>query len=101
MLVLTEPRNISACLGFLDLLALLPGTERIGLPTGADTLNMDNAEAPLPSGRASLLYPMKVYRHRTRGANVAYQPAITWPGGPMTDDAVARWVDTLSTHVPT
>ena len=102
MLVLTEPRNISACLDFLHLLALLPGTERIGLPTGADTLDMDIAEAPLPGGRASLLYPMKVYRHRARGTNVAYQPAITWPGGPMTDDAVAvaRWVDTLPPHVP-
>ncbi len=95
VLVLTEPRNISACLDFLDLLALLPGTERIGLTTGADTLNMDIGEAPLPSGRASLLYPMKVYRNRARGANVAYRPAIVWPGGAMTEDAVARWIDTF------
>lgn len=95
VLVLTEPRNISACLDFLDLLVRLPGTERIGLPTGADTLDMDIAEAALPSGRASLLYPMKVFRHRSRGANVAYQPAVVWPGGSMTTDAIARWVDTL------
>ncbi len=101
VLVLTEPRNISACLDFLDLLALLPGTERIGLPTGADTLDMDIAEAPLPSGHASLLYPMKVFRHRARGADVAYQPATAWPGGPMTDDALAQWVDTLPASPPT
>ena len=101
VLVLTEPRNISACLDFLDLLARLPGTERIGLPTGADTLDMDIAEAPLPSGRASLLYPMKVFRHRARGANVAYQPAVAWPGGPMTEDALARWIDTLPAIPPT
>ena len=93
VLVLTEPRNISACLDFLDLLARLPGTERIGLPTGADTLDMDIAEAPLPGGRASLRYPMKVFRDRARGANVAYQPAIAWSGGPMTTEAVASWID--------
>ena len=101
VLVLTEPRNISACLDFLDLLARLPGTERIGLPTGADTLDMDIAEAPLPSGRASLQYPMKVFRHRARGANVAYQPAMAWPvGSMMTRQAVAGWIDTFSAAVP-
>ncbi len=100
VLVLTEPRNISACLDFLDLLARLPGTERIGLPTGADTLDMDIAEVPLPSGRASLLHPMKVFRHRSRGANVAYQPAVVWSGGSMTTDAIARWVDMLPVSAP-
>ncbi len=95
VLVLTDPHCASACLDFVDLLNRLPGTERIGLPTGADTNYLDVATAPLPSGRASLVYAMKVYRHRARAANAAYQPVLAWPGGVMTDTSVSRWVDRL------
>ncbi len=95
VLVLTDPHCASACLDFVDLLNRLPGTERIGLPTGADTNYLDVAFAPLPSGQASLVYAMKVYRHRTRAANAAYQPALAWPGGVMTDTSVSQWVDRL------
>ena len=93
--VLTDPHCASACLDFVDLLDRLPGTERIGLETGADTDYLDLAAAPLPSGHATLDYAMKAYRHRARGANVAYRPAVPWPGGVMTDASVARWVDGL------
>ena len=96
VLVLTDPHCASACLDFVDLLNRLPGTERIGLPTGADTNYLDLATAPLPSGRASLAYAMKVYRHRARASNAAYQPVLTWPGGVMTDLSVSRWVDRLA-----
>ncbi len=72
VLVLTEPHCASACLDFVDLLDRLPGTGRVGLPTGADTDYLDLASAPLPSGHATLAYAMKVYRHRARGVNVAY-----------------------------
>ena len=95
VLVLTEPHCASACLDFVDLLDRLPGTERIGLPTGADTDYLDLATAPLPSGQATLEYAMKVYRRRARGVNVAYQPAVRWPGGVMTDASIAAWVDGL------
>ena len=95
VLVLTDPHCASACLDFVDLLNRLPGTERIGLPTGADTNYLDLATAPLPSGRASLAYAMKVYRHRARAANAAYQPVLAWPGGVMTDTSVSRWVGRL------
>ncbi len=98
VLVLTDPHCASACLDFVDLLDRLPGTERIGLPTGADTDYLDLATAPLPSGRASLAYAMKVYRHRTRASNAAYQPVLAWPGGAMTDTSVSRWVDRLPTE---
>ncbi len=98
VLVLTEPHCASACLDFVDLLNRLPGTERIGLPTGADTDYLDLASAPLPSGVASLVYAMKVYRHRTRAANAAYEPVLAWPGGLMTDTSLSRWVDGLPTN---
>ncbi len=100
VLVLTEPHCASACLDFVDLLDRLPGTERIGLPTGADTDYLDLASAPLPSGQATLDYAMKVYRRRARGVNVAYQPALRWPGGVMTDASIARWVDGLPDDRP-
>ncbi len=95
VLILTEPHCASACLDFVDLLNRLPGTERVGLPTGADTDYLDLASAPLPSGKASLVYAMKVYRHRTRAANAAYEPVLAWPGGLMTDTSLSRWVDGL------
>ena len=100
VLVLTEPHCASACLDFVDLLDRLPGTERIGLPTGADTDYLDLASAPLPSGHATLDYAMKVYRHRARGSNVAYRPVVRWPGGVMTDASIARWVDGLPGKQP-
>jgi hypothetical protein len=93
--VITGPHCASACLDFLDLLDRLPGTTRAGLPTYADTNYLETAFAPLPSGLARLAYPMKVYRNRARGADVAYQPRIDWPGGTMTDESVVRWIDRL------
>ena len=93
--VLTDPHCASACLDFVDLLNQLPATQRIGLPTGADTDYLDLAFASLPSGRAKLAYAMKVYRHRPRGSNVAYQPVIPWPGGTMTDASIARWLNRI------
>ena len=93
--VLTGPHCASACLDFLDLLDRLPGTTRAGLPTYADTNYLETAFAPLPGGLARLAYPMKVYRNRARGADVAYQPQIAWPGGTMTDESVVRWINGL------
>ena len=100
VLVLTEPHCASSCLDVVDLLDRLPGTERIGLPTGADTDYLDLASTPLPSGQATLDYAMKVYRRRARGVNVAYQPALRWPGGVMTDASIAHWVDGLPDDRP-
>ena len=93
--VLTEPHCRSACLDFLDLLARLPGNERIGLPTAADTDDMDDTLVRLPSGRATIAVPMKVFRDRKRGADIAYRPLFGWPGGIMTDATVAHFADTL------
>jgi len=38
---------------------------------------------------------MKMFRGRERPANASDKPHITWPGGEMTDAAIARWIDTL------
>jgi len=94
--VLTTPHCASACLDFVDLLNGLPGIVRAGLETSSDTDYLDTADARLPSGHATLHYAMKVYRQRTRGANVSYTPAVAWPGGDMNDASVARWIDSLN-----
>ncbi len=93
---LTDGRCASACLDFADILLRIPGVVHIGLPTSADAVYIDNTIAPLPSALADLSYSLKVYRHRTRGNNVWYTPAIRWPGGPMHDDALAAWISQLN-----
>ncbi len=93
--VLTEPHCASACLDFMDLLRRLPGVVQVGLPTSADTTYLELASAPLPSGQATLAYAMKVYRNRARRNNEWHDPAIPWPGGAMTDEAVAAWIASL------
>lgn len=93
--VLTDPNCASACLNFMDLLRRFPGVVQVGQPTSADTTYNELAYAPLPSGRATLAYAMKVYRNGTRRNNEWYDPAIAWPGGAMTDEAVAGWIATM------
>lgn len=92
---LTDMRCASACLDFADVVTRMPGVTHIGQPTSADTVYIDNVEMPLPSGDTWLSYSLKVYRHRLRGSNQWYTPKVIWPGGRMTDAAVARWVATL------
>jgi hypothetical protein len=93
--VLTTPHCASACLDFVDQLDLLPGAVRVGFETSSDTDYLEVATAPLPSGKATLRYAMKVYRQRKRGANVSYKPAIAWPGGDMSDGSIVKWIDSL------
>jgi hypothetical protein len=94
---LTDTACGSACLDFADLLHKLPRVIQVGLPTVADTIYMDIANEPLPSGLGQFGWGMKVYRDRARGNNVWYDPKYRWPGGPMNDDeAVVRWINSLA-----
>lgn len=94
--LLTDGRCASACLDFADLMRRLPGVTHVGLPTSADAIYIDNNIADLPSGLGVLGYSLKVYRNRVRGNNEWYEPQIRWPGGTMTDEAVAIWIRSLS-----
>ena len=85
----------SACLSFADLVLRLPGVVLIGRPTGADAVYIDVNTAKLPSGLGVLAYGMKVMRHPIRANNQWYEPTHRWTGGPMTDEAIARWVKSL------
>ena len=89
---LTDTACFSSCLQFADTLKRLPGVRHIGLPTDGDTVYLDNNQIDLPSGLGAFSYSMKVYRHKARKNNEWYEPDIRWPGGPMTDEAVIKWI---------
>ena len=93
--LLTNSGCASACLDFADLILHLPGVVQIGGATSADAVYIDVNELPLPSGFANIVYGMKVMRHRVRANNQWYEPKYRWPGGLMTDAAIASWVKSL------
>jgi len=94
--LLTDGACASACLDFADGARLLPGVVHVGLPTSGDAIYIDNRAEALPSGLAALSFGMKVYRNRVRSNNAYYTPKHVWPGGPMTDEALARWLEGLA-----
>jgi hypothetical protein len=98
--LLTDPACGSACLDFADLVLHLPDTVQIGGPTFADAVYIDINELTLPSGLTNIRYGMKVMRHRVRANNQWYEPRYRWPGGPMTDAALAAWVRSLPRDPP-
>lgn len=94
--MLTDGICASACLDFVDIAIRLPGVRHVGLPTAADTTYLENRFWELPSGLARLTSSTKVLRDRARRANEYYEPSVRWPGGLMTDEAVARWIAGLT-----
>jgi hypothetical protein len=98
--LLTDNACASACLDFTDVVRRLPHVTHIGLPTSADAVYIDNTELILPSGLAVLSYSLKVYRHRVRANNEWYEPALRWPGGVMSDDAITRWIRAIVQQQP-
>ncbi len=91
----TDGECASACLDFADLMRRLPRVTHVGLPTSADAIYIDNTYTDLPSELAGLGYSMKVFRNRVRGNNEWYEPTIRWPGGPITDETIVKWVASL------
>jgi hypothetical protein len=92
---LTDEVCTSACLDFADVVLRLPRAVQVGRSTDADALYIDLNSAELPSGLGVFQYSMKVFRTRARANNQWYEPKYRWPGGPMTDEAVAKWIATL------
>lgn len=92
--VLTDRGCGSACLDAVDLWRAL-GAVQVGQETSADTLYMEVREQPLPSGIATAVVPMKVYRGRRRGANVPWTPAHLFTGDMTDTPALERWIAAL------
>lgn len=93
--LLTDSACASACLDFADVVTRLPGVVHVGLPTSADAIYIDVVGKTLNNGQSRFSWSLKVYRNRVRGNNQWYEPRIRWPGGTMTDSALAAWVKTL------
>lgn len=92
--VLTDFGCASACLDAVDLLKAL-GAVHVGQETSADTLYMEVRGRRLPSGRATAVVPMKVYRGRTRGSNEPAVPAHLWTGALSDTAGLERWIAAL------
>jgi hypothetical protein len=90
--LLTDHACASACLDFADIALRLPNVMHVGLPTSADSIYIDNTGYVLPSDQGNLSWSLKAYRNRIRSNNQWYEPRVRWPGGAMTDEAVAGWV---------
>ena len=95
VVVLTDGTCGSACLDAVSLLADLPDVVHVGSETAADTQYMESRPAPLPSGLATLVIPIKVYRGRVRPDGGYYTPTIRFEGLHWTDDVIRNWVLSL------
>lgn len=94
--LLTDPACASACLDLVDVMRRLPGVTHVGLQTQADAIYMESRHETLPSGLARLTFGIKVYRNRIRANNEWYEPEVPWPGGEMSDQAIASWLTALA-----
>jgi hypothetical protein len=95
VVVLTDTTCGSACLDTMSLLTEIPGVVHVGSETNADTQYMEARSAPLPSGLATLVIPIKVYRGRVRPDGGYFIPAYRFEGLHWTDEALRTWVLSL------
>jgi Peptidase family S41 len=73
--LLTDSNCASACLDFADLVMLTPNALHLGQTTSSDTLYIDVAFIPMPSGNG-LVLPLKVWRNRLRASDEALIPSV-------------------------
>jgi Peptidase family S41 len=66
----------SACLDALDVFSRFPQVKLIGAPSSADSTYLEVRFAPLPSGNAKLVFPMKIWVNRPRASGEIYKPNI-------------------------
>jgi hypothetical protein len=95
VVVLTDTTCGSACLDAMSLLTKVPEVVHVGSVTAADTQYMEARSVTLPSGLATLIIPIKVYRGRERPDGGYYTPAIRFEGLHWTDEALRTWVLSL------
>ncbi|HTU11921.1 MAG TPA: hypothetical protein VMG08_13605 [Allosphingosinicella sp.] len=74
--VLIHGMCASACLDAVDIFLRFPGVRLIGAPTSADSDFMEIMIRPLPSGRASLVVPNKIWVNRPRASGTVYRPDV-------------------------
>lgn len=86
--IIIDNNNASAALDFIDKAYSLdiPIT-LVGNTTSADSCYMEVRNEILPSNSARLVFPIKVYRNRPRGHNMAYVPNIMLDKETLQDEA--------------
>lgn len=89
---LTHGYCASACLDFADLMLSLENVTHIGYPTSSDTNYLELRVVDLPSGRARMGVPIKVYRGRKRANSEFYNPEIRYDSLDWSDQAIEAWV---------
>ena len=94
--LLTDGACVSSCLNLVDLVVKLPRVTQIGDETASDTYYLENRPQPLPSGHATLEFPIKLYRNRERLAGESHIPARAWSGEISDTPALEHWVAALS-----
>ena len=67
----------------------------VGNVTTADTQYMESRATSLPSGLATLVIPIKVYRGRVRPDGGYFTPTFRFEGLHWTDEALRAWVLSL------
>ena len=95
VVVLTDTTCGSACLDAMSLLTKVPRVVHVGSVTAADTQYMESRAAALPSGLATMVIPIKVYRDRERPDGGYFTPAYRFDGLHWTDEALRTWVLSL------
>ena len=82
----------SACLDAIDLLTQFENVTLLGMPTSADTNYLDVRYEILPSEQSIIVFPIKVYRNRTRPSGFYYEPDIPYPSLDLSRAAIEAWL---------
>lgn len=92
IILLTDGACVSSCLDFADTLFAIAPVMHVGHATNADTAYMECRSVSLPSNKASLTFPIKVYRNRIRKPYQKYYPEHVYAGDINDTQALQNWV---------
>ncbi len=90
--VIVTGRSASARLNAVDIIKKFDNVTLVGSTTSSDSNYMDICSHQLPSGKATLYCPMKVYRNRTRKSGFVYQPDIKYNRVDWSDETFKPWL---------
>ncbi len=90
--VVVDGGCVSACLDAVDTFTRFEGVKLVGAPTSADTEYLEVRREPLPSGRGSVILPMKIWVNRPRKSGEVYHPDILVTSLDWTTETMTRHI---------